>query len=243
MHDPWLGATAKFHLVLVLSKGGEEMSKRVGVLLSGCGVFDGSEIHESVLTLLALDRRGAEILCMAPDMEQAHVINHLTNQEMPEKRNVLVESARIARGEIRDIRSVKGGEIDALIIPGGFGAAKNLSDFAMKGPDATVLPEVRRLIRELVASGKPVGAICIAPATLTKALEDLSPEVTIGTDTATASAIQAMGGAHHTCSVDMIHVDEKNRLVSTPAYMLGPGIKEVAEGIEKLINEVLSMIR
>jgi enhancing lycopene biosynthesis protein 2 len=243
MHDPWLGATAKFNRVLVLSKGGEEMSKRVGVLLSGCGVFDGSEIHESVLTLLALDRRGAETLCMAPDMEQAHVINHLTNQEMPEKRNVLVESARIARGEIRDIRSVKGGEIDALIIPGGFGAAKNLSNFAMKGPDATVHPEVRRLIREMVASGKPVGAICIAPATLTKALEDKSPEVTIGTDTATASAIQAMGGAHHACSVDMIHVDEKNRLVSTPAYMLGPGIKEVAEGIEKLINKVLSMIR
>jgi enhancing lycopene biosynthesis protein 2 len=240
MHDQWLGMTAKS--LVVLSEGGEEMSKRVGVLLSGCGVFDGSEIHESVLTLLALDRRGAETLCMAPDMEQVHVINHLTNQEMPERRNVLVESARIARGKIRDIRSVKGGEIDALIIPGGFGAAKNLSNFAMKGPDATVHPEVRRLIRELVKAGKPVGAICIAPATLTKALEDLSPEVTIGTDLGTASAIQAMGGAHHNCSVDMIHVDEKNRLVSTPAYMLGPGIKEVAEGIEKLINKVLSMI-
>ncbi|MBW1923358.1 MAG: isoprenoid biosynthesis glyoxalase ElbB [Deltaproteobacteria bacterium] len=214
----------------------------VGVLLSGCGVFDGTEIHEAVITLLALDRAGAEIRCMAPNTEQYHVINHLTQEVTDEKRNVLVESARIARGEIQDIRDVSAGDIDALIIPGGFGAAKNLSDFAVKGPDATVHPEVKRLIRDMVEARKPIGAICIAPATLTRALSDRNPEVTIGSDEATASAIETMGGKHKTCAVDMIHVDEGNNLVTTPAYMLGPGIKDVAVGIERLVSKVLEKI-
>ncbi len=214
---------------------------RVGVLLSGCGVFDGTEIHEAVLTLLALDRAGAEIVCMAPNVEQAHVINHLTQEVTTETRNVLVESARIARGEIKDLKDVQAGDLDALIMPGGFGAAKNLSDFAFKGPQATVHPEVKRLLTDLAAAGKPIGAICIAPATLTKALADRKPEVTIGTDAGTASAIEAMGGRHKSCSVDMIHLDAGNKLISTPAYMLGPGIKEVAQGIEKLVARVVEL--
>lgn len=214
---------------------------KIGVLLSGCGVFDGSEIHEAVLTLLALDRAGAEIVCLAPNVEQAHVIDHLTQKETGEKRNVLVESARIARGEVKDLKDVKAADLDGLTIPGGFGAAKNLSDFAFKGQDATVLPDVQRLLSEMVAAGKPVGAICIAPATLTKALSDKKPEVTIGSDSGTAAAIEAMGGKHKTCTVDMIHVDEVNRIVSTPAYMLGPSIKNVAEGIEKLVAKVLEL--
>lgn len=214
---------------------------KVGVLLSGCGVFDGAEIHEAVLTLLALDRAGAEIVCMAPNVEQAHVINHLTQEVTAEKRNVLVESARIARGEIKDLKDVQAGDLDALIMPGGFGAAKNLSDFAFKGPQATVHPEVKRLLNDLAAAGKPIGAICIAPATLTKALADRKPEVTIGTDAGTASAIEAMGGRHKSCSVDMIHLDAGNKLVSTPAYMLGPGIKDVAQGIEKLVARVVEL--
>jgi len=216
---------------------------KVGVLLSGCGVFDGTEIHEAVLTLLALDRAGAEIVCMAPNVEQAHVINHLTQEVTAEKRNVLVESARIARGEIKDLKDVQAGDLDALIMPGGFGAAKNLSDFAFKGPQATVHPEVKRLLTDLAAAGKPIGAICIAPATLTKALADRKPEVTIGTDAGTASAIEAMGGRHKSCSVDMIHLDAGNKLVSTPAYMLGPGIKEVAQGIEKLVAKVVELAK
>ncbi len=216
---------------------------KVGVLLSGCGVFDGAEIHEAVLTLLALDRAGAEIVCMAPNVEQAHVINHLTQEVTAEKRNVLVESARIARGEIKDLKDVQAGDLDALIMPGGFGAAKNLSDFAFKGPQATVHPEVKRLLTDLAAAGKPIGAICIAPATLTKALADRKPEVTIGTDAGTASAIEAMGGRHKSCSVDMIHLDAGNKLVSTPAYMLGPGIKEVALGIEKLVARVVELAK
>ena len=218
------------------------MGKKVGVLLSGCGVFDGAEIHESVLTLLALDRAGVEIVCMAPDMDQLHVINHLTQEETDEKRNVLVESARIDRGEIKILKDVSGSDLDALIMPGGFGAAKNLSDFAIKGPDASVHPEVQRILEEMVSSGKPVGAICIAPATLTQALSDKSPEVTIGNDVNTASAIEAMGGQHVTCTVDGIHVDEKNKLVTTPAYMLGPGIKDVAIGIERLVKQILLMV-
>lgn len=216
---------------------------KVGVLLSGCGVFDGAEIHEAVLTLLALDRAGAEIVCMAPNVDQAHVINHLTQEVTAEKRNVLVESARIARGEIKDLKDVQAGDLDALIMPGGFGAAKNLSDFAFKGPQATVHPEVKRLLTDLAAAGKPIGAICIAPATLTKALADRKPEVTIGTDAGTASAIEAMGGRHKSCSVDMIHLDAGNKLVSTPAYMLGPGIKEVAQGIEKLVARVVELAK
>ena len=214
---------------------------KVGVLLSGCGFLDGAEIHESVLTLLALDRAGAEIICMAPDMDQFHVINHLTQEVTEEKRNVLVESARIARGEIKNIKEVSASDLDALILPGGFGAAKNLSDFAIKGTDATVEPDVQRLLEEMVAANKPVDAICIAPATLTKALSDKNPEVTIGSDEGTAAAIEAMGGQHRTCTVDLIHSDEKNNIVSTPAYMLGPSIKHVAEGIQKLVDKVVEL--
>ena len=214
---------------------------KVGVLLSGCGFLDGAEIHESVLTLLALDRAGAEIICTAPDIDQYHVINHLTQGVTDEKRNVLVESARIARGEIKDLKDVTASDLDALILPGGFGAAKNLSDFATKGTDAIVNSEVKRILEEMVAAKKPVGAICIAPATLTNALSDINPEVTIGNDPATAAAIETMGGQHKTCTVDLIHADENNKIVTTPAYMLGPGIKDVAEGIQKLVDKVMEL--
>lgn len=214
---------------------------KIGVLLSGCGVFDGAEIHEAVLTMLALDRAGAEIVCMAPNVDQHHVINHLTQEEMAEKRNVLVESARIARGEIQDLKDVQAVDLDALVLPGGFGAAKNLSDFAFKGADSNVHPEVERILEEMSAANKPIGAICISPAPVAKALADKKPEVTIGSDQSTAEAIEAMGGQHKLCTVDMIHVDSGNNLVTTPAYMLGPSIKDVAVGIEKLVNKVVEL--
>lgn len=217
------------------------MSKKIGVLLSGCGVYDGAEIHESVLTLLALDRAGAEIVCMAPDVE-FDVVDHLTRKPANEKRNALTESARIARGQIRNLKDVKASDIDALIIPGGLGAAKNLSDFAMKGAEASVHPEVERILRETAGAGKPVGAMCIAPATLVRALSDKNPEVTIGNDPGKAAVIESMGGKHLACPVEAVHVDEKNKIVTTPAYMLGPGIKDVAEGIEKLVEQIVSMI-
>jgi len=218
------------------------MEKRVGVLLSGCGVFDGAEIHEAVITLLMLDRAGATAVCMAPDIEQHHVINHLTQEETGEKRNVLVESARIARGDIKAVKDIKASDLDALIMPGGLGAAQNLSDFAFKGADATVNLEVKRILNEMVSMNKPVGALCIAPATLTKALADKHPEVTIGNDMGTSAALEAMGGRHIECTVEMAHVDKVNKIVTTPAYMLGPGIKDIAKGIEKLVNEVLALI-
>lgn len=218
------------------------MAKRVGVLLSGCGVFDGSEIHEAVLTLLALDRSGAEVVCTAPDMQQLHVVNHLSTEEMNESRNVLVESARIARGNIIDLKNLVAAQIDALIIPGGYGTAKNLSTFAVKGPQAEVHPEVQRILEQMLTAGKPIGATCIAAAPLTRALAAHAPEVTIGTDTATAAAIETMGGRHISRQVNQIHLDRRNKIVTTPAYMLGPGIKDVAEGIEKLVRQVLALV-
>ncbi len=218
------------------------MKPKIGVILSGCGVFDGAEIHESVLTLLFIDRCGAIPVCMAPDIE-FEVVNHLNQTGTSEKRNVLIESARIARGDISNIKDINAEDIDALILPGGFGAAKNLSNFAVKGADAAIQPDVERLIKEMIREQKPVGAICIAPATLAKAAADLKPEVTIGEDSATAANIEKTGAVHVKCGVDTIHVDEKNRIVTTPAYMLGPGIKEVSVGIEKLVEKIVSMIR
>jgi len=215
--------------------------KKIGVLLSGCGVYDGAEIHESVITLLALDRKGAQAICMAPDMDQYHVVNHLTGESTGEKRNILVESARIARGEIRNVKDVVAGDLDGLILPGGFGAAKNLSNFAIRGKEADVHLEVSRLITEMADARKPIGGICISPTVLSRVLQARHPEVTIGNDLGTADAIEAMGGCHKVCAVDAIHVDETNRLVTTPAYMLGPGIREVAVGIEMLVEKMLEM--
>lgn len=217
------------------------MSKRIGVLLSGCGVFDGTEIHEAVLTLLYLDKAGVDIVCAAPNINQVHVLNHISHEEMDETRNVLIESARIARGDIVDLKDLIIEEIDALIIPGGFGAAKNLSNFAIVGPDATVQPDVQRVLEQMLAAGKPIGALCIAPATVTKALGAHRPDITIGKDTGTAEAIESMGGRHHNCNVEDIWVDEKNKIVTTPAYMLGPGIKDIAAGIEKLVKKVVAL--
>ncbi|PNU20122.1 isoprenoid biosynthesis protein ElbB [Geothermobacter hydrogeniphilus] len=218
---------------------------KVGVVLSGCGVYDGSEIHEAVITLLALDRQGVEAVCMAPDIDQMHVVNHLSGEEAAgESRNVLVESARIARGNIRDIATVKAADIDALIFPGGFGAAKNLCDFAVKGADCDVNPEVARLIREIVAAKKPLAAICIAPAMVAKVLggEHLATQLTIGNDADTAAAVNTMGVTHVDCPCSSFVIDRENKIVSTPAYMLAGGIAEAAEGIEKTVKALVELL-
>lgn len=214
--------------------------KKIGVLFSGCGVYDGVEIQEAVITLLALDRNGAEAVCMAPDIMQHHVVNHLNENISDEKRNVLVESARVVRGNIKDIKTINAADLDGLILPGGFGAAKNLTNFAFKGKNADINPDVARIVRDMAEAGKPIGAICITPAILTKILEDKNPEVTIGNDLGTIETIEDIGGSHHVCSVDQIHIDRVNNIITTPAYMLGPGIKEVASGIEKLVAAVLA---
>ena len=219
--------------------------KKIGVVLSGCGVYDGAEIHESVITLLAIDRAGAEAVCMAPNVEQMHVVNHLTGEEAAgEKRNVLIESARIARGEIKDISTVKADDIDALVFPGGFGAAKNLSSFAVKGENCDVHPEVLRLVKEFAAKQKPQAVLCIAPAMMAKIYQDApkKPVLTIGNDKETSGKIELMGSRHQDCSARDFVLDAENKIVSTPAYMLGQSISEVAEGIEKTINELIKMI-
>lgn len=215
---------------------------KVGVVLSGSGVFDGSEIHEAALTLLFLDKKGAEIIIMAPDMEQKDTINHLKQETMKEKRNVLVEAARIARGNIKNIKDVKADQLDALIFPGGFGAAKNLSDFAEKGENCTLHPEVERLIKEMHKAGKPMGFICIAPVLAARALGN-KVQVTIGNDPQVAKAIEKMGAYHIECPVDMAVIDSKNKIVSTPAYMLASSIKELESGIKMLVNNVLKLIK
>jgi len=216
--------------------------KKIGVVLSGCGVRDGSEIHEAVFTLLAIDRQGAEAVCMAPNADFP-VTDHLAMQESGEKRNALVESARIARGNIRDIAEVKAGELDAIVFPGGFGAAKNLCDFAMKGAAAAVHPQVSRLLKEMAAAGKPIGAICIAPVLIAAVLgKEFAPTLTIGNDAGTASEIEKTGAKHQDCPVTEFVVDAKNKLVSTPAYMLANRISEAYEGIDKCVREVIKLI-
>ena len=217
----------------------------IGVLLSGSGVNDGSEIHESVITMLALDRAGAETLLMAPNIDQMHVINHYTGQEMDEFRNVLVESARIARGKIKDMAEVSGGDLDALIIPGGFGVAKNLSDYAMSGTECSINPDVYRLISEMIILKKPIGAICIAPTMMAKILaeQNQSATMTIGKDETTAKDIESMGSTHKECLVKEIVIDKENNIVTTPAYMDAKNISEVAEGIEKLVKQIILMIK
>jgi enhancing lycopene biosynthesis protein 2 len=218
---------------------------KIGVILSGCGVYDGSEINETVITLLALDRAGAEVLMMAPNVEQ-QVVNHLTGDTIAgATRNVLEESARIARGNVTDIATVKVDDFDALFIPGGFGVAKNLCDFAFKGPDCSVNPDVERLLKGTVAAGKPLAAVCIAPALLAKVLGQDLPgvQLTIGTDEGTAGAINTMGAAHISCPVTEFIVDEKNRIITSPAYMLAGRISEAAAGIEKSVDALLKMLR
>ena len=218
------------------------MAKKVGVVLSGCGVYDGAEIHESVITMLALDRRGAEIVFCAPDVAQMHVVNHMTGEvDEDDERNVLVESARIARGAIRDVAEVSADELDALILPGGFGAAKNLCDFAVAGSDCTVNPDVAALVRQVHDQGKPVAAVCIAPALIAKVLGGETPELTIGTDAGTAGALEAMGARHVACPVDEFVIDRERKLVSSPAYMLGKSISEVAAGIDKTVDALLEL--
>lgn len=216
--------------------------KRVLVILSGSGHLDGSEIHEAVLSLLALDRAGAKVQCAAPDKPQVHVVDHRTGQVAHgESRNVLIEAARIARGNIVPLSEVRTADFDACYLPGGYGAAKNLSTVAFDGPNATVDPEVSRVLHEFRAAGKPIGAVCIAPAVLVRALRE--GDVTIGNDAGTASAIAAMGGCNHDCAVTEVHVDRARRLVTAPAYMYGDArISEVSAGIERAVAELIALM-
>lgn len=218
------------------------MKKRVAVILSGCGVYDGAEIHESVLTLLHLEEAGLEPVCLAPDVEQFHVIDHLQGAPADEKRSVLVEAARIARGAISPLGNAAIEDVDAVVLPGGFGAAKNLCSFAVDGADAKVEASVAAFLRAAHDAGKPIGLICIAPVIGALLFGQEGIRLTIGNDESTATAIQGWGAEHVEAKVDEIVVDERLRVVSTPAYMLGQSVGEVSVGIHKLVNQLAAWL-
>lgn len=218
------------------------MTKQVAVILAGCGVYDGSEIYETTLTLLRLDQLGIGYHCFAPDMAQHHVINHITQSEVEgSTRNVLEESARLARGDIRPLDELDAGDFDAVIVPGGFGVAKNLSDFALKGGDMQVLEPLKEALVAFREDAKPIGLMCISPVMVPRLLGE-GIAVTVGHDPSVAGAISAMGGLHRSCGVEDIVVDFENRVVTTPAYMLATRISEAATGIFKLVERIDEMM-
>lgn len=215
--------------------------KNVAVVLAGCGVYDGAEINEAVLALLSLEQQGASYQCFAPDREQLHVINHLTGEPAEgESRNVLVEAARIARGNIKPLTEAAVSDFDALLVPGGFGAAKNLCDFAVAGADMAVQADFLSLAQSFHQAGKPIGLICIAPV-MAAAICGEGTRCTIGSDADTAAAITAMGGAHLECPVTEARVDVAKKLVTTPAYMLAGNVSEAYAGISECVKEVLAL--
>ncbi len=211
--------------------------KKFAIVLAGSGVFDGAEIHEATLTMLAIMRQGAEYSCFAPDIPQHHVINHITGEEMNETRNVLVESARIARGEISPLSEFDGKEFDALIFPGGFGAAKNLSTVAFDGAGASVNADVENAVNQMVELKKPIGALCISPAFIAKILKDVN--VTIGQDKGTAEAIEAMGATHVLTDHGDVVFDENMLVFTTPCYMLDANILDIDDGANNIVKAML----
>ena len=225
---------------------------KIGVLLSGNGVFDGSEIHESVFTLLAIDENNAEAVCFAPNIDQHHVLNHITGDEMEESRNVLIESARIARGNIKDLKEIAAEDIDALILPGGFGAAKNLTKWAFEGPDGEILPDVKRIINEMVQHGKPVCGLCMGPTVIAKALEGsgVKASLTVGsTEAASPYEIDAISagmektGANAIMKeVTEIMVDESNKIVTAPCYMMEATISQIRNNIKMAVDQTIELI-
>ena len=217
--------------------------KNVGVILSGCGVFDGSEIHEATLAILYLDQAGANIQFFAPDKAQHHVVDHLAQAPMEEFRNVLKESARIARGNIKPLSEINLDELDAVIFPGGLGAAKNLCSYAFDGTSCSIDPDAEKAIQSALEKKKVIGCICIAPVLVARALKDTGarPKLTIGNDESTMQHLRQLNAEPVEAAVFEAVVDEKNRIVSTPAYMLGQRISEVAAGIEKLVERVISL--
>ncbi|MCP4634020.1 MAG: isoprenoid biosynthesis glyoxalase ElbB [candidate division Zixibacteria bacterium] len=218
--------------------------KKVALILAGCGVYDGSEIHEATLTMFYLEKAGFEIQYFAPDKQQRDVINHKEGSPVTETRNVLLESARISRGNIAPITELNVDNFDAVVFPGGFGAAKNLCSFAVDGANCEIDSYVSKAINEAVSKKKAVGAMCIAPVVVAKALKDsgLNPKLTIGTDKGTSDALKELNAEPIPAQVNEVVVDSGNKIVSTPAYMLGTKISEVASGIEKFVDELKKLV-
>jgi enhancing lycopene biosynthesis protein 2 len=225
---------------------------KFGILLSGCGVYDGAEIQEAVLAMLAVKEIGADYVCIAVDAPQHHVINHTTGEEMNETRNMLVEAARIARGEIKNIKDVEPADLDALIIPGGFGSAKNFTKWAFEGPNGAILPEVKLLLVNLVNIGKPVGALCVSPVVMAKALEGsgIQSAMTLGSDQEGSpydipgfSAGLAQTGVEPVMkTIREIQIDTVNKIVTAPCYMMDADILEVRKNIRSAVEAVRDLI-
>lgn len=215
-------------------------NKKIAIVLAGSGVFDGAEIHESTMTMLAIHQAGGTYQCFAPDLDQMHVVNHFTGKEMKESRNVLVEASRIARGNIISLDEMEMKDYDAIIFPGGFGVAKNLCTFAKDGPDCKVDSEVERVVKEAHDQKKPIGALCISPVLITKILGDV--KVTIGSDPDTMQAIGKMGGTHTETTHGQIVADEKNKIFSTPCYMLDANIGQIYDGASGVVNKIMEQL-
>ena len=214
--------------------------KQIAVILSGCGHQDGAEIHEATFTLWAIHKNGADYRCFAPNIVQHHVLNHITGQEMDEQRNVLIESARIARGKVEDLALFDAAAVDALVIPGGVGAAKNLCTYAFDGPQCTVNKDVEQAVKAMHQAGKPLGALCIAPVLLAKVLGDIT--LTIGQDEDTAAQVREMGATHAPTGIGEIAVDQENKIVSTPCYMLDSRVDQIADGADSLVQALLGFL-
>lgn len=215
----------------------KDKTKNFAVILAGCGRMDGSEVHEATLTLWAISKAGAGYQCFAPDSRQRHVINHLSDKEMAEERNMLTEAARIARGDVLPLSKYRQEDFSGLIFPGGFGAAKNLFTYAFDGIDCSVNQEVKDAITSTHAAEKPIGALCIAPVLIARVIGGV--KVTIGNNAETAADLESMGAEHIITGHGEIAVDEKNKIVTTPCYMLESRIDQVGEGIERLVMEML----
>jgi enhancing lycopene biosynthesis protein 2 len=213
---------------------------KAAVVISGCGVFDGAEIHEAVMTLYAIERHGGTYRIFAPNVMQHHVINHITGEPVKESRNVLAEAARIARGKIRPLTEYRASDFDVLIFPGGFGVAKNLCTYAFDGTECHVDRVVEDAIRSTHRAGKPIGALCIAPVLIARVLGDVT--VTIGNDTSTAADIKSMGGKHESRSHGEVTVDSKNRIVSAAAYMIDATISDIARDADEVIKAINDLI-
>jgi enhancing lycopene biosynthesis protein 2 len=218
-----------------------EKKMKFAVILSGCGVYDGSEIHEAVFALLSIDRNGGEYQVFAPDKDQYHVINHLTGQPSNEKRNVLAESARITRGKIKPLSSFNSADFDALVLPGGFGAAKNLSTYAFDGENLKVDPEVEKALIDMHKANKPIGALCIAPVIVAKVIK--GAKLTLGEISSASKAAEKFGSTHKIVNAGEIVVDNDNKIVSSPCYMYNARISEVAEGAENTIKAILKLLK
>lgn len=214
---------------------------KFAIILSGCGVNDGAEIHEATMTMLAIMKNGSTYDIFAPDMMQHHVINHLKGEEMDEKRNVLVESARIARGNIKSLDDYSADDYDALVLPGGFGAAKNLCTYAFDGTDFSVNEVVEKALKSTHSAGKPIGALCISPILLAGVFEGI--KVTIGKDKGTASDIKKLGAEHIEKGPGEVAVDSENKIVTTPAYMLDSTIAELYDGADNLVKAIMEMAK